>query len=201
LLIKTYETPTYIHPRVNTGIYCTNNDKCYFLSIDLKAANYQVLRMYNLVEENTWSGYLAKFIQHPYFSNLKKLRLKILSFADLYPAKQKICWQNIMINILDAIIKNNIMTENSFATFNSDEIIFHTTSDQMGTDKDKCQKFIDKNFYQYQTSIEIFQLRLVSPGKPFFVKINQETDKINWKCISAAALPEAIDIWNNTRSC
>jgi hypothetical protein len=186
--------------KINAGIYNTLNNGAYFLSIDLKAANFQALKINGLVCSNTWQEYMEKFITHPYFGKLKKFRLKILSFADLYPDKQKIFWQNIILSILDALIKNNTMLAENFAVFNSDEIIFHTTKKDMKNDKLKCETFINELFPKYHTSVEIFQLHTILPNKPYFVKINQETKKIDWKCIDVNCLPEVITLWHKNNN-
>lgn len=189
------EKPLYVNTKLNNGVYSTNNSGKYFLSIDLKAANFQVLKLNGLINENSWSEYLAKFIPHPYFAKLKKLRLKCFSFPEIYSVKQKIYWQNITLTILDSIIENNIMLAENFAVFNSDEIVFHTTKEDMINDKIRCKEFIDKMFPIYETAIDIFQLFQVSPGKPYFVKMNIETNKPTFKCVNATLLPEAIGLW------
>lgn len=179
------------------GIYNPSNDGRYFISIDLKAANFQVLRENKLINCRTWAEYLNQYINDPYFTSLKKLRLKVFSVPELYPAKQKICWENITLDILDNLIDNNIMSETNFAMYQSDEIVFHADKD----DKLLCKQFINEHFPNYDISCELFQLRYVNvPTKTrnitAYVKINQENSKITWKCINVEDLAKVIDVWN-----
>ena len=187
--------PSYKNNKMNNGIYSSDNNGCYLLSIDLKAANFQVLRSNGLINVPTWPEYLSKFIDSPYFAKIKKLRLKALSFPGLIPAKQKVCWQNIILSMLDALLENSIIAPEKFAVFNSDEIVFHTSKESMIKDKIKFTEFLAKMFPEYTVVIDIFQLRMVSPNKPYYVKINQETGKLDWKCLNAEMLPEAVDLW------
>lgn len=191
------EKTVYSDNKFNNGIYCTNNNGKYFLSIDLKAANYQVLRSYGLIKENTWMDYMKKYIDHPYFGKLKKMRLRCLSFPEIYAPKQKICWQNIILGILESLITNGIMEEKNLAVFNGDEIVFHTTIETMVSDKNRCKEFISKIFPMYDTSIDAFQLFAIAPPKPYFVKFNPETKKVAFKCVNARFLPSAIELWNH----
>lgn len=46
------------------GFYLPENDNKCFLSIDLKAANFQILKMEGLIGTNTWEEYMNKFINH-----------------------------------------------------------------------------------------------------------------------------------------
>src|SRR5437868_5096258 len=50
--------PLYIDKKMNCGIYSPYNDKRYFISIDMKAANFQVLRMNGLISTKNWTEYL-----------------------------------------------------------------------------------------------------------------------------------------------
>lgn len=186
--------------KINTNIYCEQNDGKYFLSIDLKAANFQAVRSNGLITAKSWQEYVANFIDHPYFGKLKKLRLKILSAPDLYPAKQRAYWSNVTIDILHGLIKNKIILKNNFAVWNSDEIVFHTTLDTMELDRTKCTKFIKEEFPQFDLSIDIFQLKQVANNKPYFVKINLLNDKIEFKCVNAQFLPNAVDVWTKKQS-
>lgn len=168
----------------------TNNGKC-FMSVDLKNANFQVIRNAGLTNKKSWSDFLNQFTTIPYFHHLKFLRLKALSSHQLFPKKQQILWHNTIIQIYDALIKDQIVPYQSLAALNSDEIIFE------GSDfkKSFIQGYLIGKFSNIETSVETFQIKRVNDNYLYFVKINLETKKHTFKCCNYLELPKAISLF------
>ena len=101
------------------GIYHPSNSGSYFLSIDLKGANFIVMQANKLTDAKSWYDYLSQFMNDSailsYFSKLKMLRLKALSVLLLYPANQKLYWENITLCLLNNLIEQKILNANDFA--------------------------------------------------------------------------------------
>ena len=188
--------PTYSNKGLSNNIYCIENNGKYFMSIDLKAANFQVLRTNGLITEKTWPEYTAKFINHPYFGRLKVLRMKILSDPALYPSKQSALWSNTTLDILSSIIERGVMNEEDFAIWNSDEIVFHVDKESMAGAKVKCTDYLKKYFPDLDLEVNVFQLQHVDKTKQYFAKIDQTTNKIDFKCANAQEFPHAVELWN-----
>lgn len=181
--------------KFSLNIYRKENDSRLFISVDLKAASFQALKLVGLIDTNTWQEFVKRLHPHPFFANSKKLRMVAIGAQDLLSNKQEIVWQNLCLDILNNLISNKIMTADSFAVFNGDELIFHTTSDTWSQDIERCKTFMQSRFSAYATSIECFQLRMLEPVKRYFVKINQVTKNISFKCVNGMQILEAVELW------
>lgn len=202
--IKVSNAGIMTHNDGPNGIYSVENNNRYFISIDIKAANFQMLQQHGLITERTWVEYISKFVAHPYFAKLKIFRLQALSAKELFPAKQKACWQNATIGILDNLLGANIAQANNFVFFNSDEIILRTTVDTATDDVAKYQAFISSAHPNLNINLKVFQLKIldISPEngrqkKPTlaYVKVDPQTNKIEFKCVNSKTLLVAIDKW------
>ncbi|AGF85079.1 hypothetical protein QJ854_gp703 [Moumouvirus goulette] len=124
-----------------SNIYHEKNNDKYFFSIDMSKANFQIIKLVKLIDVDTWEFYIKKFIDHPYFGKLKKLRLISLSFPDLFPNKQAIYWKNLTLEVLDCVLLSDIFFQKDFVNYNGDEIIFETTKEKMFEQKKCLSKF------------------------------------------------------------
>ncbi|AVL94052.1 hypothetical protein mvi_692 [Megavirus vitis] len=188
-----------IAPHLNikfADIYQNHYCEKYYLSIDISSANFEIMREIKLISEKTWQDYVSKFINHTYFGRLKKLRLIALSYPDLFPKKQTMYWRNITLNVLDCVLQNNIFTENDFINFNNDEIIFEITPDQFNDKKIACLQLINDHFPNINLCVSVFQLKEITRKnkKSVYVKIHQDNDKIEWKCVD---IGEFLDVAKN----
>ena len=68
-----------------TDIYKTINRGKFYLSIDLKKANYQALRYVGVIEEPTYEQWLSKWTKLPHLLNSKYLRVVV--FGQLNPGR------------------------------------------------------------------------------------------------------------------
>nr|AEX62503.1 hypothetical protein mv_R298 [Moumouvirus Monve] len=192
-----YHKYAHMLPKPNkfNNIYCEKNSDKYFISVDMSKANFQIMKLMNLIDTETWELYIKKFIDHPYFAKLKKLRLMSLSYPDLFPNKQAIYWKNLILEVLDQILLSNIFSEKDFINYNGDEIIFETSKEKMFEQKNCCVNLVLNKFKDVIFTIKIFQLKKFNldnnPKRFYYVKINQESKEIDWKCVD---LDKYIDV-------
>lgn len=179
----------------SSNIFCKENHLKHFISIDMKQANFQVIKLNELIDTETWSEYLTRFQVHPYFAKLKKLRLKVMTFPELCPTKQKIAWENCTLEILDRIIESKTLSETDFAVWNGDEIVFHTESDTMLDKYHKLGQFLAEQFPNVQLHCQIFQLMMLDEEKRYYVKLDPQTSKPTFKCIGSQHMIEAVKLW------
>lgn len=159
-----------------SDIYNLNNDKCFFVSIDLKAANFQIIKQEGFTNKETWKEFLKQYIdignnnnQSPlalktleYFNRSKLLRFKSISRNDLNEHITLI--GNVILTVLDALIKNDVMKEESFVAFNGDEIIFKVDKEKMFECRDRCVVFLQEYYPNYEMRVEVFRLFKLSTG-------------------------------------
>lgn len=192
----------------NNGSYIYNldNDKHFFVSIDLKVANFQILKQEGFTEKETWKDFLKQYIDigdEPsfvalkaleYFNKSKLLRFKSISKYDL--KEQVLLIGNIILSVLDSIVKNGIMTSDSFIAFNGDEIVFKVSKEQMFECRERCDAFLHEYYPNYQMHVEIFQLfKLNTNSQNHYVKVNQITGEIMFKGVCTGEFLYLIDVW------
>jgi hypothetical protein len=191
----------------NSGnaIYNITNDAGYFLSIDLKAANFQIIKRAGFTDKATWKEFLVQFIDvdidskaAEYFDKSKLLRFKAISRHDL--KEHVVLIGNIVVEMLDAIIAAGIISDDNFVAFNGDELVFRTSADNMHDLRNKCIKFLDEHFGNYLSHVEIFQLfKLHTSSLNHYVKINQITQEVLFKGVCTDEFLYLIDVWEKQK--
>lgn len=187
------EDEVYKNKKYNSGIYSHQNDKRHFLSIDLKEANYQILRLNDIVQQKTWDEFLSLFTDDEYFHRLKRLRLSALSFNEIHPNVQRKSWEQLILTLLTSLTNSRVFKTEEFAAWNSDEIIFHIND--YDDRKSECENHIKATFQDWMhfIRIETFQLRAASPDFHYFAKVSKDK-KIVWKCTNAGNMNEAASL-------
>ena len=183
--------------KMNGFLYTDHYDMGYYLSIDLKSANFQALRLIGLIKEATWDEYIKKWNLPEYFCQAKSWRVRVLSSPDLFPKKITLFWTNIIVEIVNKIIESELYAENQVAILNSDEIVFVIKKESMFHDVITIRDFLSKYFPQYLTQVNIFQLRKLAKDKQYYVKINQETNNKEFKCVTFDNMLNAIKLLEN----
>lgn len=174
-----------------TNLYHKLNNEQHFISIDIKAANFQVLKQYGLILENDWVELVSKFSPHIYFTKIKNLRMKTLSHEDFDPKKQQVVWQNMTITILNYLIEDaKVLDANDFAAFNSDELVFRS-SDQ--TQKQKViDALINSPLKEWCSFVKVDGFTLFAiPQTKYYVK-KMDDNKIEIKCANGEQIVDAI---------
>ena len=197
--------------KTNNGshLYNLDNDKSFFLAIDLKCANFQILRQEGFTKEKSWKDFLNNYVEidfeNPltsivemnaieYLSKSKLLRFKSVSRYDLN--EHCTLSGNVILMILDSLIQNGIMTQDSFVAFNGDEIVFKMNENDMFEHREKCISFLNENHSNYQMHVELFQLfKLNTSGQNHYVKVDKITGKVLFKGVCEDEFLFLIDIW------
>jgi hypothetical protein len=191
----------------NNNLYSVENSGGYFISIDLKSAGYQMLKMHNIINDvhenenenknkTSWEQYiLTRHIDNEYFSKLKQLRIRALN--KICHSTQKILWENLMLMMLDDMVGANIITKDNIVSFNSDEFIMRTSSTTILNDFNKYKSYYNQHYSTYDINIEPFKLVNLA-GTTFYAKINVINKTTTFKCVNYLQLTQAIDLVNNT---
>jgi len=77
----------------------SDNVDCYYISIDMKEANYQVFKYLGLIDDVDYSEFISKFTDYEYFKIAKHTRQVI--FGKLNPKRQQIYQRHIMVKLYD----------------------------------------------------------------------------------------------------
>ena len=124
-----------------------------------------------------------------YFSKLKFLRLKSLSDAKLDPEKQKNGWRGITVEMFNSMVNAGLVTQESLATYNSDELVFYDEDRKL---RDAVAEFAKSEYGEWNVKVEEFDLRMIKTEKdPFFVKKYADGSLV-MKCVHFSRLPACV---------
>jgi len=176
----------------------------YFLTIDLKSANFQILKQEGLIIDNSWKDLLKRQLEiiNPsviesnaleFLNKSKSLRLKTLSKFDY--KEHYIIAGNIILTVLDSLIKNNIVDEKDFYLYNGDEIIFKVDDLNKDILKEKCENYLKKQYPNLEMHIEVFLLIKLDSGN-HYAKFNENTNKVSFKCVKMDDLLDVVKAWD-----
>lgn len=172
-------------------LYKPDNSSLKFLSIDMKSANFQVLRNNKLIDHNTYSDFISTFTSIKYYQVAKGLRQKILSSTSSLPKKQSKEWEYIILCVLRDIID---IIKLKIICVNSDELVFALDDHDPEQKSAVVKKFLDEKYPEYQFGIDTFTLIHITNTRGY-VKINTETSSRTWKCISNVEFKHAYNAY------
>jgi len=103
--------------------YIESNDGQFFISLDLKSANFSSLNYYNpnFLEAQNWQQFLSRFTTTPFFLQNKLFRQRV--FWLLEPLKINKITEFLVHKIGQLLEQNGIITLSSPCHFNQDELI------------------------------------------------------------------------------
>jgi len=164
-------------------IYNQNNDSRYFLSIDLRKANYNALKFYDkglVLDTNNYNEFISKYTDLEYIKQSKYIRQVI--YGNLNPKKQQKIQLYIVSKILnDVVLKyfnindlRNVSHDEIVVLINDlDYVINHNPSIYLDIDNYCRQLGIEVN-------IELFKLKQFKPY-PYYIKEYYESNKVEFK--------------------
>lgn len=167
-----YNVPNNSYP--SHDIFNMSNVNKYFLSIDLKKANFQVLKLFYselVFNSNTYQELIGKFTNLEYMKESKYLRQVI--FGNMNPKRQIKLERFIIQKILDFILEKGFFKGNQIRMVSNDEIIFELEfSEDYDLWKADYIKLINsiKNDLNYEVDIEIYKLLNIEGSTKYFVK-------------------------------
>lgn len=171
-----------------SDVYQIPNDGKYFLSIDLRKANFQVLKNYNkdiVLGADTYEDMIAKFTDLEYIKSSKYIREVI--FGCLNPARQVQMQKHFMKKIIQYLIESGKKTATDFLVFTNDEVVL---AENGLIDPLECEALKQeiKEKLDLDVSVESFKLVAIG-GKEYYVK-ELSTGKKSFKSIPAVYYPQ-----------
>ena len=112
------------------SIYTEEQDNCNFISIDLKKANFQVLKSIGVIKEPTYEDFIYSFGGSQYFAGSKYLRQVI--FGKLNP-KRIITYEKYLIHKVLMVVQERHPEWDLFSIMH-DELIFKMNADTFPED-------------------------------------------------------------------
>ena len=125
--MKHFDILNYNFPKHD--IFNMSNVGKYFISIDLKKANFQALKWLNpelVLNCDSYKEFLSKFTDLEYMHNSKYLREVI--FGNMNPKRQVKVEKYMTNKILSLLLEYNTIKENEIRMFSNDELIFEKTA-------------------------------------------------------------------------
>lgn len=189
------------------SVYTEETDGKYFISIDLKKANFQALKWIGVIDDYTYDHFIRRMGGDDYIAGSKYLRQVI--FGKCNPSRQITIEKYIMSLVEKAI--NIKMEKHGFKlySFNSDELIYEENFKKVTDDnllnsvfKKGMTKFLDEikmmieKYINIDVSIEYFNVERVkvvnSNGNKVdaYIKKNFITNEIKYKKISTTFFPQ-----------
>ena len=167
-----YDIDAPILPNAHkTDVYKMINVDQRFVSIDMKKANFQVLRMFskNIVfGADTYEEYIGKFTDMDYFKTSKYTRQVI--FGNMNPKRQTKMQKYCMRKIFDLLIAEYGIPLEAFAVFTFDEIVLRRDLLVEDTAARLIREAEERILQELGINVRVkpFTLRSIG-GKDFFV--------------------------------
>ena len=164
----------------NKTIYTPENHKKYFVSIDIKAANFTIIKNYNkkaVLGFDTWNDFISSYTPDPFIQKSKYFREVV--FGKAGSTKKTAC---IAVYYLNNLIKNlTNIGYNELSCVNSDEIIFEIDNPE---NVHTIETYVE---YMYPNLFHVACYKLLQfPNKPFYIRehlIYHDNIKVDFKCI------------------
>ncbi|WP_297419039.1 hypothetical protein [Clostridium sp.] len=177
-----YTVPNNGYPKHD--IFNMGNVNKYFMSIDLKKANFQALKWFNpeiVLNCESYAELLGKFTDLEYMKESKYLRQVI--FGNMNPKRQVKLERYITEQILNYLLTTPFFIETDIRMVSNDEIIFEIShEDSLCIMTDKLINDI-KNNLNFDVDIETFKLNNIEGSTKFFVKEFKNKNGYELMCI------------------
>lgn len=186
-MVKEYKLPA-------KDIYHPDNDRKYFISIDMKQANFSALSFYHagiFDYANTWEEFIGKFTDNKHIINSKYIRQVILGNCN---SKKHITFEKYLMNImLTYLLNNNIFTIDRVVFFSNDEIVIDVT-DMSYLDQIALTLCIDNHMCNKALTfkVELFELHQIKGTHGYYkliINLKDGTNDIKFKCVDALYMP------------
>ena len=167
-----------------TDVYTLDNVGKYFLSIDLRKANFQVLNKYDkriLLGANSYEEFMGKFTDLEYIKESKYFREVI--FGSINVGRQIQMERYYTGTIIEWLVDNEIFTSEEIKIYTNDELVISLNKHMSPEECEKLRNRI-KDDLKLDVTVESFLLHSIS-GKKYFVK-ELSTGGIKFKSIPAA---------------
>lgn len=181
----------------NTG-YCSKDifkqtfDGKYFLSIDMRKANFTALMHYDreiVGGKATYEEFMSMFTEHEYFKSSKYIRQVV--FGNLNPKRQVTYEKYLMDGVLTRLLE--FMPKDSVVFYSNDEIVFDLShwdfEEERKEVSEKVQALLDdKEKEGISLRQEVFLLRYI-PNSGGYIRRFVNKEGYDFKCIDIILLP------------
>lgn len=157
-------------------IYRPGNHGKYYLSLDLKKANFQALRFAKVIKEDTYEDWLKNWTDLPHL--LKSKYLRVVVFGQLNPGRHITVEKYITSEIYKQIEQSKILENIAKpVSFRNDELIWEVPNEEVKTmaellNQGHLSKLIAES--GFSVSLDFFKLR----GFEFIQDVTQ--NKVNF---------------------
>lgn len=195
--LKKYDIPNTNTP--SKDIFKMTNINKYFMSIDLKKANFQALKFFvnkynyknnDVYKSNSYEEFIDKFTNLEYMKQSKYLRQVI--FGNINPKRQVKLEKYITYQILQYILE--FINPLNIKMFANDEIVIELEKSQLNDFNNLS--FIINNKFNINVDVEIFQLKSIK-NKKFFVKEFLNKEGYELKCIPLVYFAQIFKQYHN----
>jgi hypothetical protein len=160
-------------PLPHKSPYTKNNHQKYFISIDMKSANFQSLRLTDpelVLNTSTWEELVGKFTTYELFGKCKAFRQKVLSY--LNQKKQQKIWESIMLFVYYRLCKHSVCSPTDFYAHVSDELIILVDSlDKLQVLSLAIHRYLNEQLPELSNCVRVEPFKLVRLGSTtYFVK-------------------------------
>lgn len=188
-----------IPKELNVGEHSIYNEECegkYFMSIDLKKANFQALKHVGVLNDDTYEDFIKRFGGTEYFAKSKYLRQVI--FGKLNPKRQVKVEKYLMSKILKDFTAWNLYS------LNSDEAVFLLTENEVNSLTSQVVEFLENNIKKklgINVRIEVVTIKRLpivnSHGNKVdaYVRHNVITGEETLKKASTTFYPQIYKLW------
>lgn len=170
-------------------VYNMTNIGKYFVSIDMRKANFQVMKKYNpaiVFGANTYEEYISKFTDLDYIKKSKYTRQVI--FGNMNPKRQTTIQRFYMRQIFDLIVGHYSIPLKEVAVFTNDEIVLRKDGYISEAEAKEMEKLI-KDRLDIDVSVTSFRLNNIGDRK-YFVK-EKSDGTIVFKGVPSTFFPQA----------
>lgn len=145
----------------NSDVYKQNNDGKYFVSVDMEKANFQITRNYDeniLFGCKTYDEFIHLFTDSEYFLGSKYIRQII--FGNLAPKRQNTMQKYYTGKILESIIDEGLMPEETIRVYTADELVFNV-EEPLSEKRTNEIKAMILNRFGFHMHVDSFKLKHV----------------------------------------
>lgn len=174
------------------SIYNPDNDGRYFVSFDLKKANYNALKFYHpdiVFSTRTYDEFIEKFTDLEYFKKSKYIRQVI--FGNLNPKKQAKIQRYIIRQLLEVV--SLYFPEDKIKEASHDEIVvaIEAPEEYLANTEFRDALFEKVNDLGIELNSNVFSLRQLKPY-PYYVKEYYNEKRVEFKAVPSLFMPQVI---------
>jgi hypothetical protein len=181
---------------IKPTLYSQNNHNKWFISIDIKKANFTIMNYYfpDLFNNKSWSDFVMEFTNCKFIIDSKYFRELI--FGKLRCTPQVLKLAPLFLDKIRKLVEANENLKYLFENIISlecDEMIFSLGQQSIEKDKiEELRSFVEQNMPNF-FKVELFNIEKISQ-KPFYIK-KHDLGKIEFKCCPKKFIMQCIKFY------